>query len=164
MASSSISEKFERGEPINHKAAASLSPSSLLLSLAEVEVDVATAADYANVLKERLRLSARQEFALQLISERPASAAAAAAFTCSAVADSDSVGKQSRRRHAIPEARNQLRIYWPQSMRRDKAAQGQVRLRLRVRFWLRVSFSASFFGCGFLMIAHSERSTASQPQ
>lgn len=33
----------------------------------EADVDVATAADYTNVLKERLRLSARQEFALQLI-------------------------------------------------------------------------------------------------
>lgn len=42
-------------------------------------------------------------------------------------------------------------------MRRDKAAQGQVRLCLRVRLWLRlrVSFAASFFGCGLLMIAHS---------
>lgn len=75
MASSSISEKFEGGEPINHKAAASPSP-------AEFDVDVATAADYANVLKERLRLSARQEFALQLISERPASVEAEARLRC----------------------------------------------------------------------------------
>ena len=37
------------------------------LSLSAALSTSAAAADYANVLKERLRLSARQEFALQLI-------------------------------------------------------------------------------------------------